>query len=433
MRKRWVLIPVLALGACGSDGDNGTSPSEQQSQVLTGSITSSRTLTANTTWVLSGTVFVRAGATLTIEPGTRIVGEKATRGTLVIDVGAQINANGTRDRPIVMTSDQPQGSRARSDWGGLILNGRAPLNVPGGTAQGEGDTGAYGGDDPNDNSGVLRYVRVEFAGIEFSPDNELNGIAFQGVGAGTTIDFIQVHFNKDDGIEFFGGTASAKHLLCTAIGDDSFDWTDGWRGRGQFWIGQQRGDDADQGFESDNSADNNDLQPRSNPTIFNVTLIGAPDERNGSESDIGMLLREGTAGKFYNFIVIGFKEVGLEIDHGATFAQAASGNLLLRSAIFFNNLEGNFSRDNEEAPAPPFSSRDFALGMSRDVVEVDPQLTNPYSPDAPDYRPAAGSPALNGAVPVVATPADGFFEPANFIGGIGTDDWTSGWTTHVQN
>lgn len=150
----------------------------------------------------------------------------------------------------MFTSDQFEGERDRGDWGGLIVNSRAPINT-GTTAFGEGDTGEYGGTDPEDNSGILCYVRVEFAGIEFSPDNELNGIAFQGVGSGTVVDYVQVHFNQDDGIEFFGGTVNAKHLYCTGIRDDSFDRTDDWVGKGQFWVGQQCGDAADNGFESE--------------------------------------------------------------------------------------------------------------------------------------------------------------------------------------
>jgi len=206
------------------------------------------------------------------------------------------------------------GSRGRANWGGLVISGDAPLNVPGGEAFGEGDTGVYGGNDPNDSSGVLRYVRVEYAGIEFSPDNELNGIAFQGVGRGTVVEFVQVHFNKDDGLEFFGGTVDVKYAVMTGIGDDSFDWTEGWQGRGQFWIAQQYGDDADQGIEADNNAENNDLEPRANPTLYNLTLIGDPDFDQGSESDEGILLREGTAATIKNSIVMGFKEVGLNIN-----------------------------------------------------------------------------------------------------------------------
>ena len=146
-------------------------------------------------------------------------------------------ADGTPDAPIIMSSDAAIGSRARGQWGGLIINGSAPTNQ--GVTFGEGDTGAFGGNNPSDSSGTLRYVRLEFAGIEFSPDNELNGIAFQGVGSGTIVDHVQVHMNQDDGIEMFGGTVNLKYVLVTGARDDSFDWTDGWTGKGQFWVAQQ--------------------------------------------------------------------------------------------------------------------------------------------------------------------------------------------------
>ena len=154
-------------------------------------------------YLLRGAVFVKNGAILTIEPGVKIYGEQATNGTLIIAQGSKIMAEGTASAPIVMSSDAFEGSRARGQWGGLIINGSAPTNQ--GVTFGEGDTGAFGGNDPTDSSGVLRYVRVEYAGIEFSPDNELNGIAFQGVGSGTVVDHVQVHMNQDDGVEMFGG------------------------------------------------------------------------------------------------------------------------------------------------------------------------------------------------------------------------------------
>jgi hypothetical protein len=159
-------------------------------EVLQGAITQSRTLTADKQWLLKGAVFVRQPATLTIERGTVVAGEFATKGTLIVDRGAKIVAQGSALQPIIFTTDQAVGTRGRGDWGGLIINGFAPVNIPGGIGQGEGNTGSYGGGtspDPNDNSGVLSYVRVEFAGIEFSPDNELNGITFHGVGRGTTV------------------------------------------------------------------------------------------------------------------------------------------------------------------------------------------------------------------------------------------------------
>ena len=158
------------------------------------------------------------------------------------------------------------------------------MNIEGGQGLGEADTGVYGGDNPNDNSGILRYVRVEFAGVEFSPDNELNGIAFQGVGRGSTYEFIQVHMNRDDALEWFGGTADIKYAVASNAADDSFDWTFGWTGRAQFIAIHQRGDDADNGIEADNNEFNNNLLPRSNPQIYNMTICGDPDANEGAES-----------------------------------------------------------------------------------------------------------------------------------------------------
>ncbi|MGE3189937.1 MAG: hypothetical protein AB7N90_09670, partial [Vicinamibacterales bacterium] len=306
-------------------------------RVIRGQFSSDVTLTNQYHYVLRGAVFFQRGATLTVQPGTRVVGEFATLGTLIIDKGARIMAIGTPDQPIVFTSDQPIGQRNRGDWGGMIINGEATINVPGGVAFGEGDTGQYGGTNDDDDSGVLQYVRVEYGGIEFSPDNELNGIAFQAVGRGTTVNYVQVVMNRDDCMEFFGGTVDVKHVILTACGDDSLDWTFGWRGRVQFAVIHQRADDADNGFEADNNGTSNDLLPRSAPTVYNATLIGDPDDNEGRESDDGMLIREGTAGTFRNFIVMGFKEYGINVDQSATQVQLASGALTFANGIIFNN------------------------------------------------------------------------------------------------
>jgi hypothetical protein len=283
-----------------------------------GEITTSTTWTNDKRYLLRGGVFVRTGATLTIEAGTIIFGEGATLGMLVIDQGAKLMAMGTKQDPIIFTSDAEPGQQARAQWGGLIINGYAPLNT-GETAEGEGGTGVYGGSDPHDNSGVLRYVRVEFAGNEFTPENELNGIAFQGVGDGTTVEYVQVHYNKDDGIEMFGGAVDLKYCVVTGCADDSFDWTNGWNGRAQFVVIQQAGDDADNGIEADNQKGNNDAQPRSNPQVFNCTIIGG-HQNEGDEGDIGCLFRAGTAVTFCNSIVgPGFQKCGLDIDNAGTF------------------------------------------------------------------------------------------------------------------
>jgi hypothetical protein len=260
---------------------------------------------------------------------------------------------------------------------------------------------------------------VEFAGIEFSPDNELNGIAFQGTGAGTTCDHLQVKFNQDDGFEWFGGTTACKYLVSSANADDSFDWTDGFQGRGQFWIAQQRGDAADNGFECDNNAENRDATPRSSPTIYNVTLIGDPDENEGTASDDGMVLREGTAGTFRNFIVLGFKETGVSVrDRSQDFA---GGILTFESSITHGNGQGDFEGDGGRFLNDPTNSG------------ANPEIADPFNLSAPDFMPAASGPARNGAVPVATPPSDGFFESADFIGAMGGTDWTEGWTDFSQN
>lgn len=420
------LLPVLLIGgvtlaSCSSsDNDSGpTTPDEGGVVIVNGEITSDTTWTASNEYLIQGALFVRSGATLTIQAGTTIFGDQATTGTLVIARGGRLVAQGTASAPIVFTSSAAVGSRARGQWGGLILNGYAPLNIPGGEAQGEGGTGPYGGNDPSDSSGILRYVRVEFAGIEFSPDNELNGIAFQGTGAGTACDHLQVKFNQDDGFEFFGGTTSCKYLVSSANADDSFDWTDGWRGRGQFWIAQQRGDEADNGFECDNNAENRDAEPRSAPRIYNVTLIGDPDTNEGTASDVGMVLREGTGGEFRNFIVMGFKEYGVDVRDRSQ--ELVNNGLSMANSITWQNAQGDYNGEGGRWLNDPTN------------VRVNPELGSPYNTTAPDFMPAAGSPARNGSVPVATPPSGDFFEAASFIGAMGGTDWTDGWTDFTPN
>ena len=427
--QRLIALFAIALAAvfigCGDDDDDDDDDdATDEINVLQGRITANTTLEAAREHLLRSAVFIEAGATLTIEPGTTIFGEGATNGTLVIARGGRIVADGTATNPIVFTSDAPEGSQGRGQWGGLIINGSAPINQ-GAEAFGEGDTGAYGGNNPADSSGILRYVRVEYAGIEFSPDNELNGIAFQGVGSGTVVEHVQVHFNQDDGIEMFGGTVNIKYAVVSGARDDSFDWTDGWTGKGQFWVALQRGDDADNGFEVDNLAVDNEATPRSNATIYNVTLVGDP---NGPKSDTGLLLREGSAGTYRNFIVTGFNAAGVEVNGASSQALAQSGDLTVRNSIFFNNKPGNFAE-----PADGFDARAWAMQAANNNAEVDPKLIDAFNQTNPDFRPSPDSPAVDGTVPVAQPPSDGFFESVNFIGGVGpNDNWLAGWTNFTQ-
>ena len=387
--------------------------------VLEGTITKKKTkLKAQNTYVLVGAVVITRR--LIIKPGTTIFGTEGS--FLVIDRGATIIAEGTPDAPIVFTSINDPGRRARGDWGGLILNGRAPVNIPGGEGIGEGGTGTYGGTDPADSSGLMKYVRVEYGGFALSPDNELNCLAFQGVGSGTEIDFVQAFGGGDDAFEWFGGTANGKHLVAAGEDDDGLDWTFGWTGKVQFAVVQKRPDLADTGIEADSNEFGHDNLPRSSPRMANITLVGAPQPGPGSRQ--GMILRRGTAGDLRNFIVTGFKNLGIEVRDSATFTQLDNGNLKLSGFIFFNNGNGLATPAN-------FNGNTAAMLAAKgtNVVQLDPQLRDPFNVIMPDFRPQAGSPALDPANIAAGFANDAFFVTANYIGAFDANtDWTLGWT-----
>jgi hypothetical protein len=392
--------------------------------VLSGRITTSLTLTADKPYLLSGPVFIGDGdseTVLNIEAGTTIYGLKdpGSPGTLIIDRGSRIEAVGTADAPIVFTSDQLEGQKDRGDWGGIIINGFAPINgcdsAPC-SAEGEGSTGVYGGDDPADNSGTLKYVRVEYAGTLFSEDNELNGIAFQGVGSGTVVDYVQVHMNKDDGIEFFGGTVSAKHVVLTGVGDDSIDWTDGWVGNIQFAIVKQYEDNGDNGIEADNNKANNDLLPRSNPTLANLTFVG------NSNTDIGILVREGTGVTISKAVISGFGDACLVLDNPATFANACTedGSLVNMDNIVLN-CETQIEEPDTAEFTPDCSTQSiFDRGVGNQSTRG--SVLNNYMPIADSVLTESAEAAELGA----------WFDEANYIGAIGDTDWTAGWTVGLE-
>lgn len=336
-----------------------------------GIVTSDLTLEAGVGYFLDNTVFVGqdagsgatsgTGVTLTIEPGATIYGAGDFSG-LVVARGSQINADGTKANPIVFSSinelqreegslDAPTTGEARAEWLGLVLNGFAPINncndaaTPGSADcqdDGEASSGLYGGGDAADNSGILNYVRVEFAGVFYTEEDQSNGIAFQGVGSGTQVSNIQVHNNGDDGVEFFGGTVSATNVVITGAADDAIDWTDGWTGSLQRALVIQSSDDGDYAIEADNrSVSAADRTPRSNPKIANFTFIG-----NGGTN--GIRLREGTAVTLGNGIVTNFA-TGIRFDDEPTVnlfqvGPGADGKEILISGNLFNAT--NTSRDS---------------------------------------------------------------------------------------
>ena len=441
---RSLMLMVLALAACGgkdkdepstdadtdtdtdgdtdadTDADTDTDTDEPTTTadcvdeggacVLQGTYTENMRLTKDKPWLLRGGVIIgddSSDVTLTIEPGTQIYGEGATNGLLVITRGANLIAEGTEAEPIRFTSDQPVGSRSRGDWGGLAINGYGKINacppdVDPCEAEGEGGTGVYGGSDNTDNSGILKYVIVEFGGTEISYANEINGISFNGVGSGTVVDYVQVHRNLDDGVEFWGGAVSAKHLVITQVGDDGIDWDLGWVGNIQFAVVEQADDDGNNGTECDNHESDFLAVPVSNPTVSNVTFLGSDAI---AADNYAMLFRRGAAPKYSNIAADGFSVACLAIRDTPTYDNFTSGLASLDHTI----LACPTPFENDEAAI-------FDAGTGNDTVG-NLQLNG--------WVPAAGSPLLGAG----QEPSDPWFDTANFVGGIGADDWTAGWTT----
>jgi hypothetical protein len=427
---RLALAALLAGGLAACEDDNGgVGPTPRGEAVIQGTIGANRTLVNDTTYTLRGQVVVPAGVTLTIEPGTTILGDADVPTTfLLVRPGGKLEAAGTAENPIVFTSSRPAGQRKRGDWGGVVLAGNAPANCE--NCQGEGPVGSYGGSNPDDDSGTLRYVRIEYVGQVFSANNELNGLTLYGVGRATEISHVQVHFGLDDGIEFFGGTVNLKHAVVTGAEDDSFDYSTGWTGKGQFWLLQQDPTIGDRGWEVDGNEDNFQAQPFTSPQIYNMTLVGkGPGGSTATTvSPAGMQHRRGTAGIVRNGIVLGFVN-GLDIDDQATVDRCTAGLLVVSNVIF-----GDVSGQLFDADADTFEQTCASQAGWGNLTAVTGQvLTAPYNLTAPDFRPVAGSPALTS--PVAAPPADGFFTNVNYLGAVaptGTP-WYQGWTTFAQN
>ncbi|HRI19739.1 MAG TPA: hypothetical protein PLA68_02240, partial [Panacibacter sp.] len=280
-------------------------------------------ITANSTWdcdtvyFMKGKIYVTNGAALTIQPGTIIIGDTIAKGSLIITKGSKIHAVGTPSCPIVFTSSKAPNRRVRGDWGGVILLGKSSINQPGGVANIEGIApGAlseYGGGltpDVHDNSGELKYVRIEFAGVALSLNNEINGLTMGGVGDGTAIDYVQVSYANDDSFEWFGGTVNAKHLIAFRGLDDDFDTDNGFSGKVQFGIGLRDPAVADvsgsNGFESDNDAAGSANLPQTRAVFSNMTVCAGADSATNNLFRQGLHIRRNSHLFVYNSIIVGY-------------------------------------------------------------------------------------------------------------------------------
>ena len=394
--------------------------------VLSGRITGDTHLTSNFAYFLADQVIIGENdvtanedkVRLTIDAGTTVYAPTAGGGLgyLVVDRGGQLHANGSREKPVVFTyvDEADANETTTGQWGGLVLNGSAPLNVGGGTAEGEGNSGTYGGDNPDDSSGVMTFMQVRYAGQNFTEEDELNGIAFQGTGSGTLVDYIQVHNNSDDGIEFFGGTTNARHVLLSGNEDDALDWTQGWNGKMQF-VAIKQGSASEHCIEADSNSDDNDATPRANAIISNLTCAGPSDSNEN-----GFRLREGTSAQISNAVIGNFGTgYCVDIDDAATFTSAGGsiaglngsltmGNSRVAAGCIFSETEGDpFTVENWFAAQS--GSAEGGVDLGGDSGLVNGHMLNAVTPSIPD---------------------DPFFEQVDYIGAIKdeTSDWTAGWS-----
>ena len=452
---------VAAVNASGTGSFSAAvSPAGVKVATLTGNITTSRTLTADTLYTLSGYVKVGSGATLTIQPGTKIVGDLAVKGSsLWILRGAKLDAQGTATAPIVFTSAQPEGSRKPGDWGGIIMIGNGIINRSG-TVLTEGPAGVTetysGGTDNADNSGTLRYVRIEFAGYDVSngAGQELNSLSLYAIGSGTVLEYIESLAGLDDSFEWWGGAVDGRYLVSYESGDDHFDWTEGFRGRNQFLIAFQstRLDPAadagglstdPEGFEADGcNGTGCDLGfasvPHSVPVFANFTVVGPGTGTIISTSgDVGMVLRRGTGGYLTNGIVARWQRQGLAVRDPETNTMLTMDSLNVVNLLLAENAI------NYDADAGTDFGKAAAFASDNHVVSAGTaaSLFTSLTPTSLDWTPGASSPAASGAGVVVIPGA----YTGNFFGGtlgnttyFGAADpagakWWQGWTNYATN
>lgn len=409
MKKNWkfammAFIASMTFFTSCSDNDdpadNGDNGDGQAEYVLDSDITSDLTLEAGKEYKLNGGIHVKKGATLTIPEGVTIVAQYDDNvDYILIEQGAKINAQGTASKPIVMTSTKKE----YGAWGGIHICGYAHTNAEGGSGKSEIGNAPYGGNDDADNSGTLKYIRLEYTGFAFDEEHEANGVSFYGVGSGTTVEYLQAYKGSDDGFEFFGGSVNVKYLVSTSCSDDSFDWTEGWNGKAQFLVAYQEkesslGYNCDCLMECDNNGNNNAATPIAHPIIANATLIG-----NGSDSQ-GVRLRAGTEVELYNTLIDG-KSKPLTVETEGTENALKDGI----SKLEYISISGSLSSKeniytNEMFVATTGNKTDQSFSWSGNYIGTED-----------------GGKDLSGN--------DKFFESTDYKGAVKADnDWTKGWT-----
>lgn len=456
---------------------------------LSGSIAASRTLTPDTNYVLRGFVYVNSGATLTINAGTKIVGDTTALGSaLFVLRGARIVANGTEAAPVVFTSQRRVGNRSPGDWGGLIIVGNGRANRTGnvivegsnGSVLGANQAGTIytGGTVDTDNSGTLRYVRVEFAGYATLTDAELNSFTFAAVGSGTTVEYVQALAGLDDNFEWFGGAVNGKYLVSYEAGDDHFDGSEGYRGLNQFLIGLQTtfltprpGAGAvstdPQGFEIDGCNGGGCLAPSGanaqsagrdeglyNMNVFaNFTMIGTPTGVTVPGSGgVGAVFRRGTGGYYLNGVLARWPRAGISLRDSTSNNRFQVDSLIVRNLYFaengvlasganFDAVGSNFGQETA------FAARNSNIVVGTGTVTAAslftslPTVSGTTTGANFDWSPAASSPIATGGLnsfaadPRIAARVGTFITPTAYRGAAapGGAKWWANWTSYARN
>jgi hypothetical protein len=431
---------------------------------VTADVTASTTWTKNNVYTLKGFIHVQNGATLTIEAGTKIVGDFNTIGSsLLVLRGAKLIANGTATEPIVFTSSRNAGERQAGDWGGLIIVGNGIINRANpvilegsGVGAGNPEINYAGGTDNSDNSGSLKYVRVEFAGYATAPDQEFNSFTFAAVGSGTQFDHLESLNGLDDAYEFFGGASDPKYLVSYNAGDDHFDMSEGYVGRIQFAIAYQTRtvipratagnvSSDPQGIENDgcngaNCTNGQNSLPLTVPMVANATIIGPPSTVTTSAGQIGMMLRRGTGGFYVNNVVTRWSRAGISLRDQTTLDRITDGNLVLRNLlvteapVLFQAASGSTVQGEIDAVA---NAIEFQTATTATSLFVAVPTGEPADAAALDFTPAAGSAGASGGLSTftgsIADKAGTVVTATSYRGATGTDKWWQGWTNFAVN
>jgi len=384
MKKLLGIILIFGLFSCKKDlGGNDAPINVPTTTTLSGNINTTTTLTSDKVWTLKGYVYITDGAKLIIQPGTTIISDISEKGALCIERGAQIIAEGTAAKPIVFTSGKVVGERTPGDWGGIVILGRAKTNRTSEPTIEGGIGRAFGGTNDLDNSGVLKYVRIEYAGIASMPNSEINALTLGGVGSGTIIDNVQTIYANDDAFEFFGGTVNAKNLYAFATADDDFDFDFGYTGTITNGVAKRDpqfvdNGDAGNGVECDNDGTGSTATPYTHPKLFNMILIGPNTASALANHNLGLRFRRATQFTMKNSIIWGWMKGGLSLESNETAQFVKDG-----VSVFENNSVGTFNPTlNFISKATTILTNDqlktLALGKgNKEIDAVIPELDKP--------------------------------------------------------